>query len=221
MKKYLYSVLVMALFAIGFAASDDSGSSNVVSEEAPTSMESVTAEQMLSDLEQNPMRAQKLYSDKWFEIVGTLGNMDSEGEYFSLEGPDFSLISVQCQIPRDKKEEFTNKLITTPSTAICPVWSEQASVWPSVMACPSLSPRRRAASAAPRKPRTSKYKFNRWARPAPAHRKKSRAMTREVRKAVTRIRRVQDAVYNNKVGICHSMSIHTNTLVRCDGEVMT
>ena len=46
-------------------------------------------------------------------------------------------------------------------------------------------------------------------------------MTREVRKAVTRIRRVQDAVYNNKVGICHSMSIHTNTLVRCDGEVMT
>ena len=46
-------------------------------------------------------------------------------------------------------------------------------------------------------------------------------MTREVKKAVTRIRRVQDAVYNNKLGICHSMSIHTNTLVRCDGEVMT
>jgi len=111
MKKYLYSVLVMALFAIGFAASDDSDSSNVVSEDVPTSMESVTAEQMLSDLEQNPMRAQKLYSDKWLEIVGTLGNMDSEGKYFSLEGPDFSLISVQCQIPRDKKEEFTNKLI--------------------------------------------------------------------------------------------------------------
>ena len=42
-------------------------------------------------------------------------------------------------------------------------------------------------------------------------------MTREVKKAVTRIRRVQDAVYNNKLGICHSMSIHTNTLVRCDG----
>ena len=56
---------------------------------------------------------------------------------------------------------------------------------------------------------------------SPAHRKKSRAMTREVKKAVSRIRRVQDAVYNNKVGICHSMSIHTNTLVRCDGEVMT
>lgn len=111
MKKYLYSVLVMALFAIGFAASDDSDSSNVVSEDVPTSMESVTAEQMLSDLEQNPMRAQKLYSDKWLEIVGTLGNMDSEGKYFSMEGPAFSLISVQCQIPRDKKEEFTNKLI--------------------------------------------------------------------------------------------------------------
>ena len=46
-------------------------------------------------------------------------------------------------------------------------------------------------------------------------------MKREVKKAVTRIRKAQDAVYNNKVERCHSMSIHTNTLVRVDGEVMT
>lgn len=46
-------------------------------------------------------------------------------------------------------------------------------------------------------------------------------MKREVKKAVSRIRKAQDAVYNNKVERCHSMSIHTNTLVRLDGEVMT
>ena len=50
MKKYLYSVLVMALFAIGFAASDDSGSSNVVSEEVPTSMDD---EQETKELEES------------------------------------------------------------------------------------------------------------------------------------------------------------------------
>ena len=46
-------------------------------------------------------------------------------------------------------------------------------------------------------------------------------MTREVKKAVTRIRRVQDKVFNYRIEKCHSMSIHTNTLVRVDGEVMT
>ena len=113
MKKYLYSVLVMALFAISFAASDDSGStSSVTTEDVPESMESVTAAQMLSDLKQNEMRAQKMYSGKWLMISGTLGNMDSDGKYFTLKGDDeFSLANVQCYLPGDKKEEFVNRLI--------------------------------------------------------------------------------------------------------------
>lgn len=111
MKKYFYSVLVLALFAIGFAASDDSESSKVATEEAPTSMESVTVEKMLADLSENEMRAQKTYSDKWFEISGTLGNMDSEGEYFSLDGEVFRMISVHCKLPKEKREELTEKLI--------------------------------------------------------------------------------------------------------------
>ena len=57
--------------------------------------------------------------------------------------------------------------------------------------------------------------------PIAAHHNTDKTMKREVKQALSRIRRAQDAVYNNKVGICHSMSIHTNTLVRCDGEVMT
>ena len=59
MKKYLYSVLVMALFAIGFAASDDSESSSSAIEDVPASMGSVSVEEMLVDLEQNEMRAQR------------------------------------------------------------------------------------------------------------------------------------------------------------------
>ncbi len=46
-------------------------------------------------------------------------------------------------------------------------------------------------------------------------------MKREVKKAVTRIRKAQDAVYNNKCGRCHSMSVDTNTLIRENGEVST
>ncbi len=66
---------------------------------------------MHGDLEQNEMRAQKKYSGKWFEIVGKLGNMDSDGDYFSLEGDKWRMVDIHCSLPSDKKEELTDKLI--------------------------------------------------------------------------------------------------------------
>ena len=110
MKKVLLSALVMALFAIGFTASDDEKRDSVAHEDVPTKMETVNVEQMLLDLNQNEMRAQKKYADKWFEIVGRLGGMDSEGEYFSLVGEAFSMVDVHCKIPKDKREELTDIL---------------------------------------------------------------------------------------------------------------
>ena len=88
--------------ASGYTASDD--------EEASANMETVNVEQMQLDLEQNEMRAQKKYANKWFEIVGRLGGMDSEGEYFSLRGEEFSMVAVNCDIPKDKREKITNIL---------------------------------------------------------------------------------------------------------------
>jgi len=110
MKKYYYSVLVMALFAIGFAASDDSESESVT-EETPTEFMQASVETMLSDLKQNEMRAQKKYGGKYMEVTGTLGSMDSEGEYFSLDDNSFGIMDVHCKIPKNKREEITNKLI--------------------------------------------------------------------------------------------------------------
>lgn len=111
MKKYLYSILVMVAFAIGFAASDDSESESVSNEEVPTDFLNATVEAMLSDLSQNEMRAQKKYGGKWMQITGTLGSMDSEGEYFSLDDNSFGILNVHCKIPKDKREFITNKLI--------------------------------------------------------------------------------------------------------------
>jgi hypothetical protein len=110
MKKVLLSAFVIALFAIGFTASDDEKRDSVAHEEVPANMETVNVEQMLLDLNQNEMRAQKKYADKWFEIVGRLGGMDSEGEYFSLVGEAFSMVDVHCKIPKDKREELTDIL---------------------------------------------------------------------------------------------------------------
>ena len=110
MKKYLISWSVMALFAIGFAASDDSETESAV-EETPTEFMQASVEKMLSDLSQNEMRAQKTYGGKYMEVTGTLGSMDSEGEYFSLDDNSFGLLSVHCKIPKSNREAITNKLI--------------------------------------------------------------------------------------------------------------
>ena len=112
MKKYFYSILVMAIFAVGFAASDDSATEEVSKEEVPTEMEQVTVGEMTKVLDENEMRAQKKYAGKWFEIIGYLGNMDSEGEYFSMESNSARVFStdVRCNIPSDKREVLTDKL---------------------------------------------------------------------------------------------------------------
>ena len=112
MKKYCITIVVLALFAIGFAASDESEENAVVSEEIPTEFLKADVVDMLSELNQNEMRAQKMYSDQWMEITGVLGAMDSEGEYFSLDAPyTLGLLSVNCKIPESKRELITNKLV--------------------------------------------------------------------------------------------------------------
>uniref|UniRef100_UPI00402A4D5D OB-fold protein n=1 Tax=Prevotella sp. TaxID=59823 RepID=UPI00402A4D5D len=120
MKKIFFTSMVLVLFAIGFAASDDSSSessstsseaSATVNEETPTDVIEVTALKMQEDLDENELRAQKTYLGKWVKVSGPLGNMDSEGDYFTIEGQEFSFADVCCTIPSDKKEEITNFLM--------------------------------------------------------------------------------------------------------------
>ena len=112
MKKYFWTLSVLAIFAVGFAASDDSDTEAVSKEEIPMEMEKVTVGEMTKVLDENEMRAQKKFSGKWLEITGYLGNMDSEGEYFSVESNSARVFStdVRCNIPSDKRETITEKL---------------------------------------------------------------------------------------------------------------
>lgn len=75
--------------------------------------ETVTVDQMLNELDQNAMRAQKKYSEKWYEVIGRLGTMDSEGEYFILDGDGgWTLTNVKCIIPEAKRKKLTDKVAT-------------------------------------------------------------------------------------------------------------
>ena len=56
---------------------------------------------------------------------------------------------------------------------------------------------------------------------SPAHHNTDKAMKRELKQAVSRIRKAQDAVYNHKVAGCHCMSVDCNTLIHEDGQAVT
>lgn len=117
MKKYFWTFVVLSVFAVGFAASDEEQSETNDKEEQvdeSVAYESTNAADMLNDLEKNEMRAQKKYSGKYLSISGYLGSMDSEGEYFTLEPSSNStsfIKEVRCDIPKKRREAITNIII--------------------------------------------------------------------------------------------------------------
>jgi ribosomal protein S1 len=59
----------------------------------------VTADQLLSELEDNALSAKNNWDNKKVVITGTLDNIDASGNYFSLRGNnEFSFINVQVYI---------------------------------------------------------------------------------------------------------------------------
>ena len=65
-----------------------------------------------NDYENNAVKAQSTYKNKWFEISGILGTIDSDGYYFYLREDDylFSTFSVRCKIPSEKRNIIIDKL---------------------------------------------------------------------------------------------------------------
>jgi hypothetical protein len=62
---------------------------------------------MMDDLDNNAMKAEKKYTDKYVEITGKLSNIDSDGKYIDLKSSkdDFAITGVQCYIKSDKQSD--------------------------------------------------------------------------------------------------------------------
>ena len=107
-KKRFISLGVIALIGIGSAlsgggGSDTSSSSSTNQSSTETEAEApaveVTAQQLLSELENNALSAKNNWKDKRIKLTGTLYNIDASGDYFSLRGDDeYSFINVQVYI---------------------------------------------------------------------------------------------------------------------------
>ena len=81
----------------------------VAENETEQQYEKVSVNTLIKDLEENAMKAQKNYKDKYLEITGRINNIDSDGKYFSLSSDDeFSLYSIQIFVNEKNKDEIVN-----------------------------------------------------------------------------------------------------------------
>ena len=70
--------------------------------EAKIEYESITADEMMNDLDANAASAKDKYEDKYFAISGKLGNIDSDGQYIDVMPDDeFAFVGVQCYIQNE------------------------------------------------------------------------------------------------------------------------
>ena len=74
----------------------------------PTEYTAVDAGQLLTDLDDNALQAERNYKNKNVELTGKVDVIDSSGKYISVVGPndDFALISITCYLQNDEQRDI-------------------------------------------------------------------------------------------------------------------
>lgn len=82
---------------------------NIV-EETIIEYQSIDSNTLLSELENNALKAEKTYQDLYLEITGELSVIDSDGGYISIDRTDdeFSFLNITCNVTN---EEQLNKIL--------------------------------------------------------------------------------------------------------------
>jgi len=70
----------------------------------------ISVAKLVEDLENNALNASNTYTDQYVEVTGTLSNIDSGGDYFSLEPSrdSFTFTNVQCFINEEHLDTVAN-----------------------------------------------------------------------------------------------------------------
>ena len=71
--------------------------------------EKVDLQDMLDDLDENALRAEETYQDKYIEITGKISGFDSDGSYITIvptDAPTWSSDNVQCFLKTSTHKAF-------------------------------------------------------------------------------------------------------------------
>lgn len=113
-KKWWFWVIIVMVIVIGASASggeetggEKTNSSSVqstTSSEVKITYEKVDLQEMMDLLDENSLKAEKTYQDKYVEIVGEITNFDSDGSYISIEpvnADEWNFETVMCNIENE------------------------------------------------------------------------------------------------------------------------
>ncbi len=126
-KKWWFWVIIALVIIIGASSSggeenkdktNSSSSQTTVSsasEKKETSSkekivyEKTSLKDMMDLLEENALKAEKTYQNKYVQISGKIKNFDSDGKYISIEpvnADDWNFETATCNIENDKQRDF-------------------------------------------------------------------------------------------------------------------
>ena len=100
-----YLLLVLAIF-IGFFVIPSETPEPISIEEI--TFEPVTVEELYDGLNANALKAEQTYQDKYIELTGRLSNIDSDGDYISLDCEKYLFETVICSIEEKHLEYVMN-----------------------------------------------------------------------------------------------------------------
>lgn len=122
-KKWFIALCVfIILWAIGSSISDNEKPKEVASDQTVSNTQDekkpieeakkityiqVDAGKMIKDLHDNALKAQKDYKNQYVEVTGEISNIDSSGDYISIEGvnSNFNLTSIMCYLQNDEQRD--------------------------------------------------------------------------------------------------------------------
>jgi hypothetical protein len=102
-KKRFWVIGVLAIVLImqqtgNSGSTDADNSASETTTEAPAEATPVTAKQLLSELEENPLGAKTSWDGKLVTITGIVDNIDASGDYFSLSAGELTFIGIMVYI---------------------------------------------------------------------------------------------------------------------------
>lgn len=110
--KRLWFIILIVVVIIGAVGAAGSGEDKVESEQIVYSQYDVST--LLTDLDENALKAAETYEGQYVSLTGEIGTIDSSGKYIDLFPTDdeWAIIGVQCYITNEEQKAAIMELST-------------------------------------------------------------------------------------------------------------
>jgi len=114
---WFWVIVVVVVFIIAISNGGDSQNANNTATQSAdkntskveTVYEQVDLQVMFRELEENAMKAEENYQNKYVEIIGKISNFDSDGSYISIEpvsASEWNFNTMLCNIKNDEQKQL-------------------------------------------------------------------------------------------------------------------